>query len=81
MKWELPVLGVDSRLYDDDPNEPRYSTPIGLGKPLKSTGSGGGGEYVPVYCACEWVLTEYCGLDPPLQKICFELNILQRSYS
>ena len=44
MKCELPLLGVDSRLYEEEPNELTYSTPIGRGRPLKSTGSGGG-EY------------------------------------
>lgn len=43
IKCELPLLGVDSREYDDEPNELTYSTPMGRGKPLKSTGSGGGG--------------------------------------
>lgn len=49
MKWtELPLLGVDSRLYDDEPNELTYSMPMGRVSPLKSTGSACG-ENDPVY--------------------------------
>lgn len=70
MKWtELPLLGVDSRLYDDDPSELTYSMPMGRVRPLKSTGSACG-ENDPVYWAWVWVLalifTEYWGLVPLL---------------